>query len=67
MECEKEVVGLYAWVVSFQLMHRFNYFINSNNCYHRAYDIKYSPDYLAPKGDWIITSISVKLLRLILN
>ncbi len=47
MECELEVIGLDTGIFSLQLLHRLYYFVNSYNCYHRAYSVKNSPDYVA--------------------
>ena len=48
MECELEVIGLDTGILILQFLHRLYYFVNSYNCYKRAYDVKYGPDYLAP-------------------
>jgi hypothetical protein len=63
MECELEVIDLYNLILTFQLLHRLQYFVNSLNCYHRAYSVKCCPDYVAPIVNWI-TSIVKPFLQL---
>jgi hypothetical protein len=64
MECELEVIGFDNLILFFQLLHRLYYFVNSYNCYHRAYSVKCCPDYAAPIRYWIISTFQpfLKLL-----
>ena len=64
MECKLEVIDLYNLILTFQLLHCLYYFVNSYNCYHRAYSVKCCPDYVAPFYDWI-TSIVIPFSQLL--
>ena len=56
MECELEVICLDTGILTFHLLQRLYYFVNSLNCYHRAYSVKCCPDYVAPILNWITST-----------
>ena len=51
MECELEVIGIDTGILTFHLLQRLYYFVDSYNCYQRAYSVKCCPDYVAPNVD----------------
>ncbi len=63
MEFELEVIGLDTGILTFQFLHRLYYLVNSYNCYHRAYSVKYCPNFVVPFPDWI-TSMVKPFLKL---